>query len=75
MMDRDVLAFVEVKTKRGLQFGSPEEMFTQAKQAQVRRMAEVYLHGRQLACRIDLVTVLLGPDISGPQIRHYPNVG
>ena len=33
--DGDTLVFIEVKTKRGLDFGSPEEMYTKGKAERV----------------------------------------
>ena len=52
--DGDILVFVEVKTKKGLDFGSPEEMFTKGKMQRVKRMAAVYLQGKETetACRV-----------------------
>ena len=41
VMDKDVLVFVEVKTRRGA--GSPWDSLHDAKRAQVRRMARAYL--------------------------------
>ena len=75
MQDKGVLVFVEVKTKKGLDFGTPEEMFTQAKQRQVRRMAEVYLRGQEAACRIDLVAIQFSDDYGETVIKHYQNAG
>ncbi len=72
--DGDSLVFVEVKTKKGLEFGSPEEMFTTGKYQRVKRMATVYLGGKESQCRIDMVAVVLGPDDQLLQITHYPNV-
>ena len=40
--DKDILVFVEVKTKIGHDFGEPEEMVSKSKLAQVQRMGEVY---------------------------------
>ena len=37
--DGDVLAFVEVKTRRGREFGTPEEAVTPAKQAKLVELA------------------------------------
>ncbi len=72
--DGDTLVFVEVKTKRGLDFGSPEEMYTKAKAQQVKRMASVYLQGRESNCRIDMVAVVLGDNNAPERLTHYPNV-
>lgn len=71
MRDKDILVFVEVKTKIGINFGSPEEMFTRGKYEKVKRMATMYLKGKDVACRIDMVGVEMGEDL---KIRHYENV-
>lgn len=72
--DGDTLVFVEVKTKRGVGFGSPEDMYTKSKAARVRKMATIYLEGRDIPCRIDVVAVVLNPDNSPRRITYYPNV-
>ncbi|OGC98742.1 hypothetical protein A2701_01485 [Candidatus Amesbacteria bacterium RIFCSPHIGHO2_01_FULL_47_34] len=72
--DGNLTVFVEVKAKKGLQFGSPEEMFTSAKYRQVRRMATAYLEGREVPCRIDMVAVELGEMNEVSALRHYENV-
>ncbi len=72
MRDKDVLVFVEVKAKKSEDWGTPEEMFTQSKYRKVKNMGVVYLHGKDVLCRIDMVAVDLFVDL--PVIRHYPNV-
>ena len=72
MRDKDVLVFVEVKAKKSQDWGTPEEMFTRSKYRKVKNMAVIYLHGREVVCRIDMVAVDLF--ISPPALRHYPNV-
>jgi len=74
MKDKGIVVFVEVKTKKSLDYGTPEEMFTQSKLRRVRNMATVYLHGKDIPCRIDMVAVLLNPDNSFQSLKHYPNV-
>jgi putative endonuclease len=72
--DGEKLVFVEVKTKRGLQFGTPEEMFSPGKKRKVKRMATMYLKGREVPCRIDMVAVELGQTNEILEIRYYDNV-
>jgi putative endonuclease len=74
MRDNDILVFVEVKAKKGLKFGLPEEMFTQSKYAKVKRMATVYLQGKEVPCRIDMVAVILDEMNTVSSVRHYENV-
>lgn len=72
--DKDVLVFVEVKAKTGTDFGLPEGMVNKKKLAQVRRMAEVYLNGKDLLCRIDVIAVVLSPNNKLLRLTHYENV-
>ncbi len=72
--DGDTLVFVEVKTKKGLDFGMPEDMYTKGKAERVKRMASVYLEGRETNCRIDMVAVVLGDNNKPERMTHYPNV-
>lgn len=61
--DDDCLAFVEVRTRRGSAFGTPEESITPAKQAKLIEVARTYLQAhegdQQLPgdWRIDVVAV------------------
>lgn len=67
---RDTWAFVEVRTRRGTAFGTPEESLTDAKQARMITVAERYLaeHGLvDVDWRLDLVAVVL--DRSGRLTR------
>ncbi len=61
--DGDCLAFVEVRTKRSRNFGTPEESVTPAKQAKLVELAETYLQEREITnedWRIDVVAIELG---------------
>ncbi len=73
LLDNKILVFVEVKTKTGLDFGTPEEMFTRGKYHQVKRMATLYLSGKEVPCRIDMVAVLIGEGET-MEVKHYENV-
>ena len=60
--DGDTLVFVEVRTRRGLQLGTPEESVTPRKQQQMLTAAQRYLtetDGWQRDWRIDVVSVQL----------------
>jgi putative endonuclease len=59
----DTLAFVEVRTRRGNHFGTPEESITLAKRAHLIASAQAYLQTHSLDCdwRIDVVAVEMGP--------------
>ena len=67
--------FVEVKTRKNLEFGEPEYAMTKTKQKQVKKMAELYLYDKgieELDCRFDVIAILL-QDENNPSINHYVN--
>jgi putative endonuclease len=73
--DKNVLVFVEVKTRKNLEFGPPELAITKNKQRQIRKIAEAYLVEKgitDLDCRIDVVAILLKQNIP-PEINHIEN--
>ena len=72
--DKDTLVFVEVKAKKGVDFGSPEEMISRGKLQKIRNMATVYMDNKSLPCRIDVVAVVLGPTNDLVRLTHYENV-
>jgi putative endonuclease len=60
----DTWVFVEVRTRRGTRFGTPEESITPRKRAHLIASAQHYLQARQLQdvpWRIDAVAVGLSP--------------
>ncbi len=73
--DGPLTVFVEVKTKKGLDFGTPEEMFTRGKYQRVKNMSVIFLKGREVPCRIDMIAVILNSDDSLLSLKHYENMG
>lgn len=69
------LIFVEVKTRRGIDMGSPEEGLTRRKGDKLMLLAQQYVaqHDLDVDWRIDLVAVEL--DSTGKLLRceHIPN--
>ncbi len=58
--DGDTLVFVEVKARRGTQFGDPAFAVDRRKQRRLVRLAQQYLSYRRLGeplCRFDIVVV------------------
>lgn len=75
LRDEEALVFVEVKARRGREFGDPLEAVTPGKQARVRIMAEAYLAERGPGfaegfeeIRFDAVGVLVGAETH--EVRH-----
>lgn len=73
--DGPCLVFVEVKTRREVERGTPAEAVSAQKQRRVIAMARDYL-GRQPTdaadCRFDVVAIL-APDGGPPVIEHIRN--
>jgi len=69
-----VVAFVEVKARRGRSFGDPVEAVNWRKQRELTRSASVWMArfggGKQLF-RFDVIGVLM--DESGVRVRHVEN--
>lgn len=66
-----VLAFVEVKTRRGNAFGTPGEAVTWRKQQRIRTLARAYLaqvRPRADSIRFDVIEVLAAP--FGHRVTH-----
>lgn len=60
--DGSTIVFIEVKTRKGLGYGSPSASVTAAKRRQVRRIAQYYLvrHGLGAEfCRFDVISILV----------------
>jgi putative endonuclease len=67
------LIFIEVKTRKSLHFGAPQEAVSPAKQVRLRRLADYYLKQKRLTeakVRFDVVAVTLTAE--GPQIEIIP---
>ncbi|MFO7662553.1 MAG: YraN family protein [Chloroflexota bacterium] len=74
--DGETLVFVEVKTRRGRDFGLPEEGLTPRKAEKLLRLGKQYVYEHALDdvnWRIDLVAIEL--DSTGKLLRcdHFPN--
>ena len=69
--DGGEIVFVEVKTRRGRNYGEPEEAVTKTKQRHIVFAAKAYLYERRIEganCRFDVITVRLGD--KDPEITH-----
>ena len=75
IMEKDnTLVFVEVRTRSGKKFGTPEESITPTKQARLIELAQAYLQETEAphqSWRIDVAAVRLGSGL--PQINHIEN--
>ena len=75
ILDGDYLAFVEVRTRRGQAYGTPEESITPSKLAHMVAVAETYVYEEAWAgdWRLDVVAI----QVRGRQVQStewYRNV-
>jgi putative endonuclease len=73
--EKNFLVFVEVKSRKNLEYGEPEYAITKNKIRQVKKIAEAYLYENEISeidCRFDVVAVLFRSKIK-PLINHYEN--
>jgi putative endonuclease len=69
----ETLVFVEVRTRRGTQLGSPEESITPAKQAKLTELAYTFLAENNLeddAWRIDVIAIVLNRQNEVQRLNH-----
>ncbi|NLG86523.1 MAG: YraN family protein [Firmicutes bacterium] len=64
------LVFIEVKTRRSLRFGYPQEAVTLTKQAKLRRVAAYYLqrYKKRVPCRFDVLAVNIEEGTAKPEL-------
>ena len=73
--EKDILVFVEVKTRKNLEFGDPILVVTKNKQRQLKKIAEAYLYEKEIKntdCRIDVIGILLNKNLP-PKITYIEN--
>ncbi|MGH1337312.1 MAG: YraN family protein [Aureispira sp.] len=70
--DRDILVFVEVKTRRRATFGPPELAVTSKKQRLLYDLATEYMYQitHEQEFRFDVIAILIEPTIT---IQHFPD--
>ncbi len=70
------IVFVEVKTRRSLKFGLPQNAVTQQKQKQISKIALAYLQAENLLdapCRFDVIAIHLSPKLEVLQFEQIEN--
>jgi putative endonuclease len=69
------LVFIEVKSRKNLEYGEPEYAITKNRMSQLRKIAASYLFEKEIGeieCRFDVVTIQFRPKLP-PVIEHYEN--
>lgn len=73
-VDGRTIVFVEVKTRSGLDRGTPEEAVDDEKQLRISRAAVAYLRKHQLkrvAVRFDVIAIDFAAGKERPRVVHY----
>jgi putative endonuclease len=71
--EKDVIVFVEVRTKNNTEFGFPEETVLQNKKTRLFKTAQFYLCQKKLTeipCRFDMVSIIF----EGKQIQLWKDI-
>ena len=74
-LDKDVLVFCEVKTRRGITVGPPEESVTYKKQERYYKIARLYrdrISVRHSSLRFDVVSVQVDKNDTSARLRYMP---
>ena len=72
----NLVAFVEVKTRRDMEGDPPQAAVNTRKQNRLGKLAQGYLklkRLRQVSCRFDVVSVIFNDEGAVKAIRHIPN--
>jgi putative endonuclease len=74
--DGKLVVFIEVKTRRGINFGYPREAVDKHKQLKIKNMAEFYILRKELRdtpMRFDVIEVFLDKDNNTKSIFQLKN--
>jgi len=73
---KGILVFIEVRTKRGERFGTPEESINRNKKIKLIGNAKVYVAKKRWKkeYRIDAICIVLDDNYRVKRINHYKNI-
>lgn len=74
--DSQTVAFIEVKTRKKVNFGYPREAVNWHKQLKIKSMAEYYILSKKLKdipMRFDVIEVLLDEDNNAKSVSIFKN--
>lgn len=72
--DNGTIVFIEVKSRKSIEYGEPEDSITIGKRRQIRKVAEGYLYEKNISgveARFDVVAIKW--ERGEPVINYYPN--
>ncbi len=70
---KDYICFIEVKTRYGINFGTPAESVTSSKQHKIYKTAQIYILNKNINdrnFRFDVIEVILNKDNNDFSINH-----
>lgn len=73
--EKDTIVFVEVKTRTSYEFGTPLEAVDFKKQAQIKKIASIYISKKFqkfIPCRFDVIGIIMNKK-GEPEISHIRN--
>ena len=73
---KDTLVFIEVRTKTGEEFGTPEDTINRDKKSKLRMNAMAYVNRKKWKgpYRIDAICIILNPDQTISRLTHHENI-
>ena len=73
---KDILVFVEVRTKTGEEFGTPEDTINRDKKRKLRMNGRAYINRTKWKgpYRIDAICIVFNPDQTVSRLTHYENI-
>lgn len=72
--DNGIIVFIEVKSRKSVEYGEPEDSITIGKRRQIRKVAEGYLYEKNISgveARFDVVAIKW--ESGKPVINYYKN--
>lgn len=73
----DTLCFIEVKTRKNLNFGSPAESVTYSKIRNIKLLSQIYmkkLRYHDIAIRFDIIEVYITGNRNSPVIKEFNHI-
>jgi len=73
--EKETIVFVEVKTRKSNEFGSPAEAVDSKKQAQIKKIASIYIskkYKKFIPCRFDVIGIIV-KEKGNYEISHIRN--
>ncbi len=76
VMDGKEVVFIEVRSRTGEKFGSPEETIRKRKKDKIKKNAQAYMSFKNLKnrYRVDVVCIVFNQNMDIKRMDHYKNI-